>query len=151
MRKKTRRTSNDLDLVDRPEARKVVAQRLLRDRLVEVAEVDVPRRSRLLNRHENVGGDGARASPAKLEVLIVQPNFAHERVRVERRGRRRIEEADEGAALLGENLDRVDGAKANLAKELVDGGVRGKVADVDGASLESEERGKLPSDRKSTR
>lgn len=138
LREKRRRTSNDLDLVDRPEARKVVSERLLGDGLVEVAKVDVPRRTRLLNGHEDAGSDGARASPAELEVLIVQTNLAHERVGMERSGGRRVEEADEGAALLGEDLDRVDGAEANLAEELVDGGVRGKVADVDGASLQSE-------------
>jgi hypothetical protein len=46
-----------------------------------------------------------------------------------------VEEAEECARLLGEDLDAVDGTESDLAEELVDGRVGGEVADVDGPGL----------------
>lgn len=65
----------------------------------------------------------------------MQADLAHERVRMERRRRVWVEERDEGAALLGEDADALDGSEADLREELVDGRVRGEVADVHRAGL----------------
>lgn len=53
-------------------------------------------------------------------------------------GSSRVEERDEGAGLFGEDANALDRAEADLTEELVDGGIRGEVADVDGATLRRE-------------
>lgn len=130
-----RLTSNDLDLVDWTKPRKVVAKSLLRDGLVEVAQVDVASRAGLLDGHEDRRRNGRGLAPPDFEVLLVETDLAHERVRVEGRRRRRVEERDEGAALFGEDLDRVDGTEADLTEELVDRSVRREIPDVHGSRL----------------
>lgn len=69
----------------------------------------------------------------------MQTNLAHESVRVESGGGGGVEERDEGATLLGKDLDALDWAEADLTEQLVDRGVRRKVANVDSPSLSSAE------------
>lgn len=125
---------DDLDLIDRTEPAEVVSQRLLGDGLVEVAEVDVSRRAVLLDGQHDGRRDRARLAPPDLEFLAVELDLSHERVGVESGGGGRVDEGDEGAALLGEDFDVVDGTEADLAEELIDRGFGRKAADVDGSA-----------------
>lgn len=75
------------------------------------------------------------APPADLEVMVMQADLAHQRIRVERRRGIRFEERDERAALLGQNADVLDRTEADLRQELVNRCVRRKVADVDRSGL----------------
>lgn len=65
----------------------------------------------------------------------MKTNLAHEGVRMESSGGRRVEERDEGARLLGKDTNVLDRTETNLREELVDRSVGRKVSYVNSATL----------------
>ena len=126
--------ADDFDLVDRSVSAEVIPEALLGDGFLQVAQVNITGGSILLNSHYDVDGDGARLSPSDLQLLPMKLDLAHQGIGMKRSSCSRIQERDERAVLLREYLDRVDGAEADLAEELVDRGIRWKIAYVYGSS-----------------
>lgn len=115
--------ADDLDLVDGPKSAEVVSERLLGRLLLEVSNVDVPRRLVLVDRERDRLQHRRGLAPSDLELLAVQGELLDGRVGVEGGGGGAVEERDEHAGFLGQEADVLDGTEPDEVEELVDGRV----------------------------
>jgi hypothetical protein len=122
--------ADDLDLVDEPEAGEVVAELLLGHALVESAEVDVPAGVALADRECDLLRHGRGLAPADLELLAVKRELLDRCVRVELRGGRAVEEAQEHTRLFRKDADVLERAEVHQVEELVDRRRRREASDV---------------------
>jgi len=122
---------DNFDLVDESEAAQIIPQLLLSQRLLEPTQVDIPTCVALTDRKSDLSRHGRRLSPADFELLSMESQFLDRSVRVERSSGRAIQERQENAGFLWEDTDRLQGTKVHQIEELVDGGGRREVADID--------------------
>jgi hypothetical protein len=87
--------TDNLDLVDKTEAAKVIAELLLGRALVEPTKIDVTACVALADSEGNLTGNGGRLAPTNLELLAMQRELFDGGIGVERAGSRTIEEGKE--------------------------------------------------------
>lgn len=126
--------TDDLDSIDGTELAKVLPKLLLSDLLRQVAEVYIPRGTRLLNCEGNRRRHLRRLAPANFDVLTLDAELFQDGIRVEVSCGAGVQEGDEGAVLVGKQTDRLDLATAHVAQDFVGRSVLGDVPKVDRAA-----------------
>lgn len=132
---KTNLVADNLDLIDRPEAGQVIAQRLFGRVFRQVAEKDVSRSSSLVMSDQDVFRNRARFSPADFEFVVVQLEPSQHGVRVKGCCCVGLEERNECARSFGQDANRLDRTVTNETEEFINRGVGGQVSKVDGTTL----------------
>ena len=73
-------------------------------------------------------------SPPDLDVVSSNGQALENGIRVEMGGGTRVEKGDEGAVLVGQEPDGLDRPTSDMAQDLLGGGLRGDISQVDGAT-----------------
>lgn len=138
------------DLVDRAELGADVSQVLLVGSLFEITNKHVPRCLALGDSLDDGRWHRRGFAPSNLELLTMQGEFLHRRVRMESSGGRAVQEGDEDARFLGQELDAFNRTESNEVEQLVnrrlcakissvpqefdEGHTSGEIAHIDGSS-----------------
>lgn len=122
--------ADNLHLVNKTEATKVIAEHFLSYNLVKTTEVNIAAGIALLDSEGYRARDGRGLAPTNLKLLTMKSEFLHERVGVESGGSCAIKEGQEDAGLLRENPNGLERAEVYQVQQLVDGGSSRKVTDV---------------------
>jgi hypothetical protein len=111
--------TDNLDLINKTEATKVVAELLLGRTLVEPTKIDITACIALTDSEGNLTGDRGRLSPTNLELLAMQRELFDGGIGVERARSGAIEEGKEDTRLFREDSDGLEGAKVDEIEEFV--------------------------------
>jgi hypothetical protein len=111
--------TDDLYLIDRPKALKLVPEVLLRRRAGEITDKHIPRGLRVRYSVADRCGQLASFAPSDLQLLAVESKLLDLRVCVERGRSRAVEERDENAGSLGQESHALDRAEADQVEKFV--------------------------------
>ena len=126
--------TDDLDLINQPKPTQIIPQHLLRNTFVQPTQIHISARITLLNSQCHCTRHRTGLSPTNLELLPMQRDFLDQRIRMERRRRRPVQEGQKDARLFGQDADRLEGAEMDEVEQFINGRGRGEVANVDGTS-----------------
>lgn len=124
--------ADQLDGINGTELAQVGPQLLLGDIFGEVAKVDIPGRTGLLNGQ----GDGSRhlggLSPTDLDILTLDGELLQDGIRMEVGSRRAVQEGDEGAVLIRQESDRLNRTGTNMSEDFLRRSLIRDIAQIDG-------------------
>lgn len=129
--KTNRLLAYDLDSVDETELAEILTELVLGHIFRQIAQVDIAGGTRLLNGKRNGSRDLRRLAPTDLDVLTTNRQLFQDCVRVEMGGGAAVEEGNESTVLVGQEPDRFDLTTSYVAKNLLRGGLRRDVAQID--------------------
>lgn len=126
---------DNLDAVNHPVGGQIrpqlrLSDHLARERVVQVAQVDVARGAVALDQLGHHGQDRRILAPSDADVVAVDVELLQDAVRVEQQRRLVVNEGDKRAVLGGQDLHQLEDPRPHVVKELVWLDVAGDVAEV---------------------
>lgn len=126
---------DNLDAVNHPVGGQVrpqlrLSDHLARERVVQIAQVDIARGAVALNQLGHHRQDRRVLAPPDANVVAVDVELLQDAVRVKQQRRLVVDEGDKGAVFGGQDLHQLEDPRPHVVKELVGLDVAGDVAEV---------------------